>query len=64
MTAALTLRDKISGAFIQRAAPLAERLVADNPDRYEVVEAIQPTAIPRTLPPSRQKYLLIGPALP
>ena len=51
MTAAWTLRDRNSGALIQRPAPLAERLIAGNPDRYEVVPTVRATAIVQALPP-------------
>jgi hypothetical protein len=45
MPAVLTLRDNQSGAMIERSAPLAEAMIARDPGRYEIVEAIQPSPL-------------------
>ena len=47
MPAVLTIRDSHSGATIERSAPLAEQMIARDPDRFEIVEAIQPSPLSR-----------------
>ena len=47
MPVVVTIRDTRSDATIQRAAPVAEQMVARDPARFEIVEAIQPQSLAR-----------------
>ena len=47
MPVVLTIRDNQSGSLIERSAPVAEQMVAQDPARFEIVEAIQPSPLAR-----------------